>query len=176
MSRRQFVVSATAAAMVTSARAESPVTHVTLRAGDLTAAIGGNAAHEQHRAGYNGVWSLRHAKGARSVFVPAVAGLNLEHIVTGEHLEDSRIFYGHFDDLVWIVMFDRSEGIRFTHSPSGGGANAERKTTNPAWDFQFLIEKPEVMKDYGFKVRTVLRPKCSRDDILAEFNRWKPQP
>ncbi|MBM3272315.1 hypothetical protein FJY94_03535 [Candidatus Kaiserbacteria bacterium] len=314
VSRRQFVASAAAAAIGASARGATPESHTVLRAGDLTAVIGGNAVHEEHRAGYNGVWSLRHAKGARSVFVPTVAGLNLEHIVTGEHLEDSRtffeprnspmtlvrltdteaelhqpltpafyveswtrfrvdaphyldmdfrcrahrdvfprgylslfwasymnapadksvyflggldaqkgmwtqfctqwhndqstvrhrddrfemtfptggrdalfkslsrfrfdrpFFYGHFDDLVWIVMFDRSEGIRFTHSPSGGGENTEFMTTNPAWDFQFLIQKPEVMKDYGFKVRTVLRPKCSRDDILAEFNRWKPQP
>jgi len=314
MTRRQFVASTAAVAIGSSARAATPESHTVLRAGDLTAVIGGNAAYGQHRAGYNGVWSLRHAKGARSLFVPALAGLNLEHIVTGEHLEDSRIFfeprnssmtltrlsdteaelhqpptptfhvdswtrfrlgaphyldmdfrcralrevfprgylslfwasymnapadkslyflggldaqkdlwtqfcpqwhndqstvrhradrfemtfpaggrdalfkslsryrfdlpffYGHLDDLVWIVMFDRSEGIRFTHSPSGGGVNAELKTTNPAWDFQLLIAKPEVMKDYGFKVRTVLCPKCSRDDIFGEFNRWKPQP
>lgn len=309
--RRRFLRGAAAAALASMARAQVAAAHVTLQAGDLTAVIGDNSASGEHRAGYNGLWSLRHAKGTRSLFVPAVAGLNLEHIVTGEHLEDSKtffeprqapmtltriseieaelhqprtpafhveswtrftlraphyldmefrcrahhdvfprgylslfwasymnapadksmyflggldaqkkmwtqfctqwhndqstvrhrddafemtfpeggrdtlfkslsrfrydlpFFYGHFDDLVWIVMFDRSEGVRFTHSPSGGGANAELKTTNPAWDFQFLIPKPEVMKDYGFQVRTVLRPRCSRDEILAEFQRWK---
>lgn len=316
MKRRSFIkaVASPALGMTMAKAASASATHCTLQAGDLTAVVGDNSSHEQHRAGYNGLWSLRHAKGARSLFVPAVAGLNLEHIVTGEHLEDSKtfyeprhapmtltrfsdaeaelhqpptptfyvesrtrftlgaphyldvhfrcrahrevfrrgylslfwasymnapadkslyflggldgqkemwtqlcapwhndqstvrhrddafemtfpeggrdalfkslsrfrfdqpFFYGHFDDLVWIVMFDRSEGIRFTHSPSGGGANAELKTTNPAWDFQFLIPKPEVMKDYGFKVRTVLRPKCSRDEILAEFNQWKQRP
>ena len=297
--------------LAASLRAESIATHTSLQLGDLTALIGDNSAHEQHRAGYNGVWSLRHSAGTRSIFVPAVAGLNLEHIVTGEHLEDSKtffeprnspmtltrisdtaaelhqpltptfgveswtrftlsaphyldmdfrcrahrdvfprgylslfwasymnapadkslyflggldgqkelwtqfctqwhndqstvrhrddtfemtfpeggrdtlfeslsrfrfdlpFFYGHFDDLTWIVMFDRSEGIRFTHSPSGGGANAELKTMNPAWDFQFLIQKPKLMKDYGFKVRTALRPRCSRGEILAEFTKWK---
>lgn len=309
--RRRFLRAAAAAALASMARAQVAAAHVTLQAGDLTAVIGDNSASGEHRAGYNGLWSLRHAKGTRSLFVPAVAGLNLEHIVTGEHLEDSKtffeprnapmsltrltdseaelhqpptptfhveswtriklsaphyldmdfrcrahrdvfprgylslfwasymnapadksmyflggldarkemwtqfctqwhndqstvrhrddtfemtfpeggrdtlfkslsrfrydqpFFYGHFDDLVWIVMFDRSEGIRFTHSPSGGGASAELKTTNPAWDFQFLIQKPEVMKDYGFKVRTVLRPKCSREEILAEFQQWR---
>lgn len=314
LTRRQFVTSTAAAALVSaSARAATAESHTVLRAGDLTAVIGGNAAHEQHRAGYNGVWSLRHARSTRSVFVPAVAGLNLEHIVSGEHLEDSKtffeprnapmelkrvsdaeaelhqpptptfqveswtrfrllaphcldmdfrcrahrdvfprgylslfwasymnapadksmyfvgglgsqkdlwtqlctqwhndqstvrhradrfemtfpaggrdalfkslsrlcfdlpLFYGHIDDLVWIVMFDRSEGIRFTHSPSGGGASAEHMTTNPAWDFQFLVPKPEVMRDYGFKVRTVLRPACPRAEILAELSRWKQQ-
>lgn len=29
--------------------------HDTFRAGDLTAIIGDNSAHEQHRAGYNGL-------------------------------------------------------------------------------------------------------------------------
>ncbi len=311
MNRRRFFSATAAAALTSSVHAGAKATQCTLRAGDLTAVIGDNSTHEQHRVGYNGVWSLQHTKGTRSIFAPPIAGLNLEHIVTGEHLEDSKtffepsnapmtltrlsdseaellqpptptfhieswthfkltaphyldmdfrcrahrdvfprgylslfwasymnapadksiyflggldtqkemwtqfctqwhndqstvphrsdtfemtfpeggrdtlfkslsrfrfdlpFFYGHFDDLVWIVMFDRTEGIRFTHSPSGGGVNTERKTTNPAWDFQFLIQKPEVMKDYGFKVRTVLRPKCSRDEILGEFQRWK---
>ena len=72
-------------------------------------------------------------------------------------------------------MFDRTEGVRFTHSPSGGGANAELSTTNPAWDFQLLIPNPEVMKDYSLRVRTVLRPKCSREEILAEFRQWQAE-
>lgn len=309
--RRRFIQTASAAVIASNVRAESSASRCTLKAGDLTAVIGDNSAHEQHRAGYNGLWNLQHTKGTRSLFAPPIAGLNLEHIVTGEHLEDAKtffeprnapmhltrlsdteaelhqpptptfgveswtrftlqaphyldmtfrcrahrdvfprgylslfwasymnapvdksmyflggldgqkeqwtqfctqwhndqstvrhrddsfemtfpeggrdtlfkslsrfrfdlpFFYGQFDDLVWIVMFDRTEGIRFTHSPSGGGANAELKTTNPAWDMQFLIQKPQVMKDYGFKVRTVLRPKCSREEILAEFQRWK---
>ena len=77
-------------------RAASPDTkpnHATLKAGDLTAVIGDNSAEGAHRAGYNGVWSLRHSAAQRSVFVPAVAGLNLEHIVTGEKLEDGDIFF-----------------------------------------------------------------------------------
>ncbi len=61
--------------------------------------------------------------------------------------------------------------IRLTHSPSGGGANAALRTTNPAGDFQFLVPKPEVMKEYGFKVRTGLRPRCSRDEVRAEYRK-----
>jgi len=282
-----------------------------LRAGDLTAVIGDNSAAGEHRAGYNGVWSLRHSASTRSVFMPAVAGLNLEHIITGERLEDGKIFfeprnapmsfrqiseseaelhqpptptfhveswtrfrlvaphyldmsfrcvahepvfprgylalfwasyinapadksiyfpgglegqknlwtqfctqwhndqstvrhrddtfemtfppgppdalfknlsrlrfdqpffYGNFDDLIWLVMFDRTAGIRITHSPSGGGSNAALQTTNPAWDFQFLVQKPEVKKEYSFRVRTVLRPRCSRGELLAEVQKWQ---
>ena len=315
MKRRDFLTSSATAIALSSPRiggtADGGAGQVTLQAGDLTAVIGDNSAAGSHRAGYNGVWSLHHAKGTRSLFVPGIAGLNLEHLVTGEHLEDSKtffeprhapmtltkiseseaelhqpptptfhveswtrfrlvaphylemdfrcrahcdvfprgylslfwasymnapadkslyflgglddqrdhwtqfctqwhndqstvrhrddtfemtfpdagrdtlfksvsrfrydapFFYGHFDDLMWLVMFDRSEGIRFTHSPSGGGANRELATTNPAWDFQFLIPEPEVMKDYGFKVRTVLRPRFPRSEALEEFAKWK---
>lgn len=289
------------------------MTHATFKLGDLTAIIGDNSADGGHRTGYNGVWSLQHSASQRSVFVPAVAGLNLEHIVSGEHLEDGKIFfeprhapmtfkqiseaeaelhqpptptffveswtrfrlvaphyldmsfrcvphqhvfprsylslfwasymnapadksmyflggldaqrnqwtqlctqwhndqstvrhrnddfemtfpaggrdtlfkslsrfrfdqpffYGNFDDLVWLVMFDRMEGIRLTHSPSGGGANTTLQTTNPAWDFQFLVPKPEVMREYGFNVRTVLRPRCARAELLAEYRKWREE-
>ena len=70
-------------------------------------------------------------------------------------------------------MVTSSEGIRFTHSPSGGGSNAQLRSTNPAWDFQFLVPKPELKKDYGFRVRTVLRPRCSREEVQVEFMKWK---
>lgn len=318
--RREFLsVSATAvlAAAATptaglhAASQKKNAGYASLKGGDLTAVIGDNSAEGEHRAGYNGVWSLHHSAGTRSVFVPAVAGLNLEHIVSGEHLEDGKtffeprnapmsftqlsdsdaelhqpptptfhveswtrfqlaaphyldmsfrfvphrpvfsrgylalfwasyinapadksmyfqggldsqkdlwtqfctqwhndqstvrhrddtfemtfppggrdalfkslsryrfdlpFFYGNFDDLMWLVMFDRAEGIRMTHSPSGGGVSAELQTTNPAWDFQYFVQNPEVMKEYSFRVRTVLRPRCSREELLHEFMNWK---
>src|SRR5207237_40716 len=59
---------------------------------------------------------------------------------------DEPFYYGLFRNQVAIFMFDRTAGIRFTHSPSGGGGNPERQTTNPAWDFQFLIPGYEVNK------------------------------
>jgi hypothetical protein len=320
LNRRKFLNLSAAAALSAAATSSAGLHasslddqsgHVTLKAGNLTAIIGDNTSDGEHRAGYNGVWSLQQSEGTRSVFVPAVAGLNLEHIVTGERLEDSKIFfeprnapmtltklndseaelhqpptptfhveswtqfslvaphyldmkfrcvpheavfprgylalfwasyinapadksmyfqggldgqkdlwtqfctqwhndqstvrhrddtfemtfpadgrdalfkslsrfrfdqpffYGNFDDLIWLVMFDRTDGIRLTHSPSGGGVNNAMQTTNPAWDFQFLVQNPEVMKEYSFQVRTVLRPRCSREALLTEFVQWK---
>jgi hypothetical protein len=81
------------------------------------------------------------------------------------------LFYGHVDDLVWIVMFDRTAGLRLTHSPSGGGANEPRRTTNPAWDFQLVVPEPDVMKEIHDPARrTVLRPRCGRAEILREYD------
>jgi hypothetical protein len=285
--------------------------HDTFQAGDLTAVIGDNAAHDEHRAGYNGVHRLVHRTEATTLFVPTVAGLNLEHIFDGEqefrdsegerkvfyeprhspmqfkrisdteaelyqeetptfHLEswtrfklvaphyldmtfrcrptqhvfrhgyiglfwasyinapedksiyfrgnkqwqqlcsqrhnaestvlhrddqfrllfspgtgdalfknysplryEEPFFYGLFKRHLFLLMFDRSEGIRFTHSPSGGGTNAAEQTTNPAWDFQFILPAYEVLKDYSFRARAVYRERCSRPEVLREFEAWR---
>src|SRR5438105_13262761 len=71
-------------------REASAMPHATSRAGDLTAIIGDNATHEQHRAGYNGVWSLTHRTEPTNLFVPIVAGLNFEHIFDGERFDRDR--------------------------------------------------------------------------------------
>jgi hypothetical protein len=284
------------------------MTHATFHAGEITAIIGDNAADGEHRAGYNGVWSLTHKAESANLFVPTVAGLNFEHIFDGDkrdadgsrkvffeprhapmnfkkisdteaelyqgptptfHLEswttfklvaphyldmafrfkptqhvfahgyiglfwasyinapddksiyfldgktwqqhctpahnsqstvrhrndrialkfsdglgdalyrnlsplrfDTPLYYGNFRDMVFIVMFDRGDGIRFTHSPSGGGVNTEKQTTNPAWDWQYLLPRYEVKKEYGFRVRIAYRPKCGRNEIVREYQNW----
>jgi hypothetical protein len=86
---------------------------------------------------------------------------------------DEPFYYGLFRNHTVILMFDRVEGIRFTHSPSGGGSNKEQQTTNPAWDFQFIVPKYEVKKEYSFRARLAYRPRCSRRDIVREVNAWK---
>jgi hypothetical protein len=61
---------------------------VTLRRGEITAIIVGNHAIDNdelpgHRAGYNGVACLKHARRPENLFVGALAGLNFEHIHDG---------------------------------------------------------------------------------------------
>lgn len=281
----------------------------TLRAGDLTAVVGDNAADGAHRAGYNGLWSLTHRNEATNLFVPAVAGLNLEHIFDGDrrdrdnsrtiffeprnapmtlrrisdteaelhqpptphsHLEswtrftlraphfvdfqfrfrptqhafahgyiglfwasymnapedksiyfrnggiwhqlctpvhndgstvrhrDDRtelrfsrdypvalycnfsplrfaepFYYGNFRSMMYLLMFDRTEGIRFTHSPSGGGGNKELQTTNPAWDFQYILPKYEVKREYAFRACLAYRPRVGRSELLRDYEAWR---
>ena len=285
--------------------------HATFRCGDLEAVIGNNAAEVAHRAGYNGIWELKHATADRTLFVPGIAGLNHEHIFDGatngrqeiffeprhapmefvrtgefeaelhqpptptfhveswtrlrlvpphfidmeyrvvprqhafrygyiglfwasylnapddksmyfrgsvgrgspswvqlctqEHNDESTVkhmddkselqfspeyrdclfknysrfrfdlpfYYGRVGKHVWMVMFDRTDGIRFTHSPSGGGFSAERQSTNPAWDFQYVIPKYEVNEPYGFRLRAVYREATSREVIMSEYQQWR---
>ena len=82
-------------------------------------------------------------------------------------------YYGNFEGLTYILMFENADGIRFTHSPSGGGYNKELNTTNPAWDWQFIVPQYEVNEEYKYRARLVLRPKCSREEILKEVAGWK---
>lgn len=284
--------------------------HATFQVGDLTAVIGDNEAHGEHRAGYNGVHHLSRRDEPANLFVPAVAGLNLEHIFDGDkdlhNRDDANIFFEprrapmafkklsdceaelhqpptptykleswtrfklvapHYLDvtfrcratqhvfqhryigLFWacyinapedksmyfrskgrwvqhcspahnnqstvvhrdnqfdlafspvaaetlyknfsplkfdepffyglsrkqlfLLMFDRAEGIRFSHSPSGGGDNAGAETTNPAWDFQLIIPAYDVLRDYGFRARAVYRERCTRQEVVREFTDWR---
>jgi hypothetical protein len=88
---------------------------------------------------------------------------------------DLPLCYGLFEEHVWLLMFDRPEGIRFTHSPYGGNLDHQRRTTNPAWGFQFVIPDYEVGRKYGFTARAVFRPRCSREEILDEYQRWNSE-
>jgi hypothetical protein len=84
-------------------------------------------------------------------------------------------FYGRFEDMTLAFMFDGPGLIRFAHSPSGGGPDPERKTTCPAWDFQWILPAYEVMREYVLHVRLCFRPRCSRDEIVGQFRSWQPR-
>lgn len=281
-----------------------------LKTGEITALVGDNTSHGQHKNGYNGLWSLTSVHEPRNLFVPLYAGLNLEHIFDGRamkaveerfepryspmqltgvtdvsatlhqpptfhsqfeswttfkvkppyyidfefrcvprgavftgdyiglfwasyinapvdksiyfpheakadgsviwqqfctqwHNRDSTVlhrsdafqpqfapeeralyvytsqiryalplYYGRFGDMTLIYMFDRVEGIRLTHSPSGGGWAPAGDDTNPAWDFQFIIHPWEVGREYGFRLRAAYKRWSGRADILEEYGKF----
>lgn len=72
--------------------------HEILSTNELTVVVGdnepGTGEHAAHRAGYNGVWSLTHKDAPENCFVPAVSGLNLEHLMDDLFMSDdgSEIF------------------------------------------------------------------------------------
>jgi hypothetical protein len=79
-------------------------------------------------------------------------------------------YFGYSGDHVFALMFDRSEGIRFSHSPSSGGPPS---FPNPAWDWQFIVPTYEVLEEYGYRARAVYREKCPREEIEREFKAWR---
>lgn len=76
---------------------EVPEHAAVLQAGDVRAIIVDNAAVDtpdvpRHRAGYNGVAVLQHARRSENLFVPGIAGLNFEHIHDGTRAVDQERF------------------------------------------------------------------------------------
>lgn len=81
-------------------------------------------------------------------------------------------FYGRFRDKALIYIFEPNPHIRFSHSPSGGGLNAEKGTHNPAWDFQLLIPDYQVDTEYRLTMRLVYKPWVDRADVIAEVRKY----
>jgi hypothetical protein len=76
-------------------------------------------------------------------------------------------YYGRFHNMALAYLFKSSEVIRLTQSPSGGGSS------NPAWDFQYIIPDPRTEKVYSFKARILYKPFIGNQDILEEYNKWE---
>ncbi|MCG3197021.1 MAG: hypothetical protein GHCLOJNM_01504 [bacterium] len=76
-------------------------------------------------------------------------------------------YFGLRKGMVYAIFFDRTEGIRFSQSPTGGGAS------NPAWDHYFYVLNPEIGKPYGYRARVLYKPFVSNEDIRAEFQAWR---
>ncbi len=66
---------------------------VQIAAGELSAIIGDNEADGNQRAGYNGVQSLSSVHCPDNLFVPGIAGINLEHLLDGRDMSADELFF-----------------------------------------------------------------------------------
>jgi hypothetical protein len=66
----------------------------TFRVSRLICVIGNNAASREHRAGYNGIFRMSAPGQNESIYVPSVAGVNLEHYFDARpRSPDARVFF-----------------------------------------------------------------------------------
>jgi len=103
MDPRLFLLGIAAPLLVLSATAADSVAHTAqIQSDKLHATIADNEAFgTNHSAGYNGVAELRLAGDTKNLFVPGVAGLNFEHIFSGDR--------GSFD---WNIFEPRRAPMR----------------------------------------------------------------
>lgn len=78
-------------------------------------------------------------------------------------------FYGRRRNMVFALMFDQSDDVRLTHSPTGGGGGV-----NPAWDFQWVLRQPVIDQEYHLRARALYKPWVGADDVLREYESWDP--
>lgn len=81
-------------------------------------------------------------------------------------------FYGRFQNMVLIYIWKPTPYLRLAHSPSGGGENAAKDDTCPAWDFQLVVPGYQPGTEYGFDMRLVYKPWVDRADVLREVRAY----
>ena len=81
-------------------------------------------------------------------------------------------FYGRFGNMVLIYIFEPNPGLRFSHSPSGGGDTRAKDGANPAWDFP--VGRAELRGQQGIRpeMRLVYKPWVDRADVLREVRAY----
>ena len=76
------------------------------------------------------------------------------------------------DTLVYIVMFDQTESIRFALWNFIKDASGQPDPHSPAWDWQYVVRNPQPGKTYGYRARVIIKPFVSREDVEREYEVW----
>ncbi len=107
----------------------------------------------------HGVLSTHPSAGDRRVF-PHEEPFPLTLVFSlSNHRYTEPWYYGVSHGMAFVQMFRPRDQVRFSQSPSGGGEG------NPAWDFQYFVEKPEAGRIYQFVMRAACLPYQSRAQI-----------
>ncbi|MDQ1257374.1 MAG: hypothetical protein QG656_1978, partial [Candidatus Hydrogenedentes bacterium] len=77
------------------------------------------------------------------------------------------------DTLVYIVMFDREESIRFAEWNFIQDASGQANPHSPAWDWQFVVRDPKPGETYGYRARVIVKPFVSREDVERDYEAWR---
>jgi hypothetical protein len=98
-------------------------------------------------------------------FAPNFNATLANHFSGNKYIEP--FFFGLRGKMVYALFFDRTEGIRFSQSPTGGGNG------NPAWDHYFIVRNPEIGKPYSYRARVLYKPFVSNEDVREEWKAWR---
>lgn len=77
------------------------------------------------------------------------------------------------DTLVYIMMFDQTEPIRFALWNFIKDAAGNPDPHSPAWDWQYVIRNPKPGKTYGYRARVLIKPFVDWGDVEREYEGWR---
>lgn len=93
-----------------------------------------------HAAGYHGIAALRHARQARSPFVPAYAGLNFEHIHDGTTQSRDALFEPRRAPMELRVINDHTAELHQAPTPHWGLESCLRYELLPSGTIEMTFE------------------------------------
>lgn len=76
------------------------------------------------------------------------------------------------DTMVYIMMFDQKEPIRFAMWNFMRNSEGKPDTHSPAWDWQYVIRNPKLNEAYSYQARIVYKPFINKEDVLKEYENW----
>ena len=76
------------------------------------------------------------------------------------------------DKLLYLVMFDQSEPIRFAMWNFIKNKQGEPDTHSPAWDWQYVIKNPALNQTYKYRARIVIKPYLNKEQVWTEYRNW----
>ncbi len=130
----------------------------TISAGELTAVIGDNEAHDGQRAGYNGVQSLVSAhRPGENLFVPGIAGINLEHLLDGRDMPEPESYFEPRRHPMELEKVHEQSVI--LHQSATPTLRVQSMTT-------FTLREPHYL---DIDLRVVLRDDVLQNDYLLGF-------
>ena len=97
------------------------------------------------------------------------------------HTFDYPFYFGEIHDLMFLIMLDRYEDVRFFISPTGGGPGyINRERTCPAWDIYWRLpamqagEKKQIHIRLAVKLPTIANHYFA-DDAWAEYEIFRKE-
>ncbi len=116
---------------------------VELKTSQISCTVGDNSEQDKHRGGYNGVWALTSTHEPVNLYVPAYAGLNLEHIFDGSPVYQNRKRY--FEPRNHPMELSRDGDAVVLHQPPTPHTGVESWT-------RFQVEEPNRIR-FRFRAR-----------------------
>jgi len=89
-------------------------------------------------------------------------------LLGGDHDLDTRD-----DCLLFLVLFDQWESIRFAMWNFFRNERGEPDTHSPAWDWQYVIRDPVPGQRYGYRARVLVAPYRGVEQIWEAYQQWE---